>query len=88
MLLAAEDPDILAFADTALLIPDLVAYWLTGAVRAELTNASTTGLLRVDDDRWDDELIEALHLPRRIFPELVSPGERIGELSPGALTTS
>lgn len=83
--LAAEDPDILAFADTALLIPDLVAYWLTGAVRAELTNASTTGLLRVDDDRWDDELIEALHLPRRIFPELVSPGERIGELSPGAL---
>lgn len=83
--LAAEDPAILEFADTALLIPDLVAYWLTGAVRAERTNASTTGLLRISDGGWDDELIEALRLPRRILPELVSPGELIGELSLGVL---
>lgn len=80
--LAAEDPDILAFADSALLIPDLVAYWLTGAIRAERTNASTTGLVRIDDGTWDDELIGALGLPRRLFPAFVSPGEVIGELTP------
>ena len=28
-----------------LLIPDLLAYWLTGEIGAELTNASTTQLL-------------------------------------------
>jgi rhamnulokinase len=31
-------------ADTALLVPDLVGYWLTGRAVTERTNASTTGL--------------------------------------------
>lgn len=77
---AGEDPDVLAFADTALLIPDLVGYWLTGRAVAERTNASTTGLLR--GGAWDDELIRALGFPRGILPELVSPGDRIGMLRP------
>ena len=34
-----------AVADRMLLIPDLLAYWLTGEAGAELTNASTTQLL-------------------------------------------
>jgi rhamnulokinase len=34
-------------ADSMLLIPDLLNYWLTGTQAAERTNASTTGLLRV-----------------------------------------
>ncbi len=76
--LAAEDPDVLAFAETALLIPDLIGYWLTGRAVAERTNASTTGLLR--GGAWDDELVQALGLPRGILPTLVSPGERIGML--------
>ena len=32
-------------ADGLLLIPDLLGFWLTGVKSAELTNASTTGLL-------------------------------------------
>jgi len=79
---AAEDPEVLAFADSALLIPDLIGYWLTGAARAELTNASTTGLLRVADQAWDDELLAALGLPRGILPSLIAPGERLGTLLP------
>ncbi|GAB3615810.1 rhamnulokinase family protein [Okibacterium endophyticum] len=44
--LAAErESGTLHLADTALLIPDLIAYWLTGERVAEVTNASTTGLL-------------------------------------------
>ena len=39
---------VLDIADTMLLIPDLIGYWLTGVARAERTNASTTGLLNVD----------------------------------------
>jgi rhamnulokinase len=75
---AAEDADILSFADTALLIPDLIGYWLTGHARAERTNASTTGLLRAGE--WDEELVAALGIPRRILPELISPGEALGAL--------
>lgn len=76
--LAAENPELLDFADAALLIPDLVGYWLTGQARAEQTNASTTGLLRVLHASWDDDLIAALGLPRGILPPLIAPGEQLG----------
>ncbi len=79
--LAAEPADLLAFADSALLIPDLLGFWLTGQARAEQTNASTTGLLRAGGG-WDDELIAALGLPRGILPPLIAPGERLGALLP------
>lgn len=77
---AAEDPALLAMSDTALLVPDLIGSWLTGVARAEQTNASTTGLLRVLDASWDDELIAALGLPRGILPPLIAPGETLGTL--------
>lgn len=38
-------------ADRALLIPDLIGYWLTGRRVTERTNASTTGLLHTTGDR-------------------------------------
>ncbi|QIG39304.1 rhamnulokinase [Microbacterium sp. 4R-513] len=77
---AAEPTELLGFADTALLIPDLVGYWLTGEARAEQTNASTTGLLR--EGVWDEELVAALGIPRGILPPLIAPGERLGALLP------
>ncbi|WP_345800601.1 rhamnulokinase family protein [Microbacterium sp. AZCO] len=77
---AAEPRDVLEFADTALLIPDLVGYWLTGEARAEQTNASTTGLFR--EGAWNDDLIAALGPPRGILPPLIAPGERLGALLP------
>ncbi|MFT4229705.1 MAG: FGGY family carbohydrate kinase, partial [Microbacterium sp.] len=80
--LAAEPSAMLAFADTALLVPDLVGYWLTGVARTELTNASTTGLLRVGERAWDDDLFAALALPGGILPALIGPGERLGGLRP------
>lgn len=74
--LAADDR--LAEADALLLVPDLLAHLLTGAVVAERTNASTTGLLPVDADDWDRGLATRLGIPERILPPLVDPGARIG----------
>ena len=76
--------------ESALLIPDLLAYRLTGERVAERTNASTTGLLSVNDaagsrasgSGWNERLISELDLPRGLFPPLVAPGTRIGELLP------
>ena len=79
--LAAEDRDLLALADHALLIPDLIGFWLTGQARTERTNASTTGLLRADTGEWDADLIAALGLSPRLLAPLVSPGDTIGDLS-------
>ena len=63
-----------------LLVPDLLAYWLTGRQVAEYTNASTTGLVDARSRQWDDALIAELALPRGIFPELVQPGAAVGSL--------
>lgn len=79
---AAEDRFAMDAADTALMIPDLLGFWLTGSARAELTNASTTGLLRWLDHAWDDSLIERLGVRRGILPPLIAPGETLGGLRP------
>ena len=73
---------LLAAADSFLLLPDLLAFWLTGRRVAERTNASTTGLFNVSTRGWDEALIERLSLPRGLFPELVEPGESVGALRP------
>ena len=69
-------------ARTALLIPDLLAYWLTGQARSELTNASTTGLVNAAERDWDPEILNRLRDDfgvEQLFPPIISPGEVIGE---------
>ena len=70
----------LARARTLLLVPDLLAYWLTGEIGAERTNASTTGLLDVRTGAWSRELLTRLDLPAGILPPLRDPGTPIGPL--------
>ena len=72
----------LSEAEVALLIPDLVAYLLTGALVAERTNASTTGLVDVRGGEWDAELLDRLGVPASLLPPLVSPGDPLGTLRP------
>jgi rhamnulokinase len=72
---------MLGHARTMLLIPDLLAYWLTGEVGAEITNASTTSLFDVRAQAWAGELIRAAGLPPRIFPPLRRPGDVIGQIT-------
>ena len=79
-LVAARDTPQLAAARTLLLIPDLIGYWLTGEVGAEITNASTTGLLDGRAQAWATALMASASIPRGIFPALRRPGSTIGEL--------
>ncbi|MEV0148908.1 MULTISPECIES: rhamnulokinase family protein [unclassified Nonomuraea] len=57
-------------AETLLMIPDLIGYWLTGRIAAERTNASTTGLYDVTRRDWAWDLVDRLGLPRRILPPI------------------
>jgi len=69
----------------ALLIPDLIAFLLTGERRTEATNASTTGLFDAVAGEWAAGFLDALRLPRDIFPPLIQPGETVGTLLPSIL---
>jgi rhamnulokinase len=67
----------------AVLIPDLLAYWLTGRLRSEVTNASTTGLLDIRAGTWSSHLLAALAIPERFLPELEEPGSIRGVTETG-----
>jgi rhamnulokinase len=76
-----RDEGLLDESTTMLLVPDLIAYWLTGVTQAERTNASTTGLLDVDTASWHTSLADRLRLPPALLPPLTEPGSRIGRLT-------
>jgi rhamnulokinase len=79
---AEQQGELWGRARTVLLIPDLIAYLLTGVKVAELTNASTTALLDVGAGDWSPELLERLDIPRELLADVVTPGTRIGTLTP------
>ncbi|BCW55888.1 carbohydrate kinase [Arthrobacter sp. StoSoilB19] len=66
----------------ALLIPDLIAFLLTGVRRTEATNASTTGLFDAVAGEWATDFFTALGLRKDLFPPLIQPGEAYGYLLP------
>lgn len=73
------EPDLSA-AERALLIPDLLGAWLSGVERAELTNASTTGLLDARTRSWSQDLAHRLGVPPGLLARLIAPGELLGEV--------
>ena len=82
---AATDP---GWAEVAwsLLLPDLFTYWLTGAHQAELTHASTSGLLDVSARAWSRVTLDhlrdhyGLDLYHRL-PGIVTPGTVVGPVT-------
>ncbi|MEN6306642.1 MAG: rhamnulokinase family protein [Anaerohalosphaeraceae bacterium] len=75
-----QKPDVVAKADKLLFMPDLIVYALTGFAGAEYTIASTSQMVDMKTSKWADDLISALDLPRRILPDLVMPGIKVGAL--------
>lgn len=76
-------------ARSLLLVPDLITCWLTGRKVAEVTNASTTGLLDARARRWSREMLVRLgeEVPglaglEDLLPDLVEPGTVVGPLLP------
>jgi rhamnulokinase len=65
----------------ALLVPDLLGYWLTGRQVAEETNASTTGLLDARTGGWSPPLLEALGLPPGLLPDVIAAGDVLAPLT-------
>ncbi|MDO4284014.1 MAG: rhamnulokinase family protein [Eubacteriales bacterium] len=80
--LKERQPDVLERAETLLFTPDLLNYFLTGIKKAEYSIASTSQLLDARERCWSKQVIEALGLPERIFPEIVPSGTRLGPVTP------
>lgn len=81
MAIKEQQPELLDRAETMLLMPDLLNYFLSKEKCTEYTIASTTQLLDAKSKKWSSEIIENLNLPKNIFTNIVQPGTKIGKLS-------
>mgnify|MGYP005856249183 CR=1 FL=1 len=73
---------LLEVAETLVMMPDLVNYWLSGAKVCEFTNATTTQFYNPRSQEWAWSLLRQLGLPTRLLPEVVRPGTPLGGLRP------
>ena len=80
--LSRESRATLDAATALLMVPDYLGFVLTGVKAQEYTNASTTALVGAESCAWDDELIDRLNLPRKIFQPIRMPGESLGHVRP------
>lgn len=79
--LSKHRPETMAQVDKILFIPDLIAYFLTGAMRAEETISSTSNMIDPRKKDWDCELLERLGIRTDIFAPTIRPGETYGTLT-------
>ncbi len=64
------------------LIPDLIAYLLTGVLATDYTNATTTGLIDAQTRTWSTVILDRLGLPHGLVPRVEQPGTIRGLLLP------
>ena len=69
-------------ANTLLLMPDLLGYFLTGEKKSEYTNVTTGMIYDPTKKDWDWQTIDELKLPRHIFTEMDQAGQLRGKLRP------
>jgi rhamnulokinase len=81
-LLALQGSPPLEAAESLLLIPDLINYWLTGEKACEFTNATTTQLYSIEARGWAQDLLQRMSLPVDVFAKIVPPATELGALLP------
>ena len=71
---------VLQGARTFLMMPDLFAFFLTDRQCCERTDAISTQLYDPRRGEWQDDVFDALDLPRSMMPALIDPGTVLGDL--------
>ncbi|MEE3650096.1 MULTISPECIES: rhamnulokinase [unclassified Brenneria] len=77
--LVEQQPALLDKVAHALLMPDYLYYRLTGALNWEYTNATTTQLVNINTDDWDDRLLDWAGVPPGWFGSPTHPGRILGQ---------
>ena len=63
-----------------LMMPEYFSYKLTGKMRNEYTNASTTSMVNAETKTWDKDIFDAIGVSSDIFLPLSLPGTTVGNL--------
>ncbi|EIQ7159914.1 rhamnulokinase [Citrobacter sedlakii] len=76
--LVEQQPELVSQVAHALLIPDYFSYRLTGEMNWEYTNATTTQLVNINSDDWDETLLAWTGADKAWFGRPTHPGNVIG----------
>lgn len=76
--LVEQQPELIPQVAHALLIPDYFSFRLTGEMNWEYTNATTTQLVNINSDDWDDTLLDWTGANKAWFGRPTHPGNVIG----------
>lgn len=74
-----DDP-ALDCAESMLLLPDLLGYFLTGIDTTEMTIAGTSCLMEKKQEEWSLEVARRFGIPEKIYTHIVEPGTIKGRL--------
>lgn len=77
--LTEQQPELIDKTAHALMIPDYFSFRLTGKLNWEYTNATTTQLVNINTDSWDETLLDWAGIPARWLGAPSHPGKVIGE---------
>jgi rhamnulokinase len=81
---SARTPAALDSASRFATIPDIFNYWLTGELRCEYTNATTTQMVDARTRTWACDLLKAVGVPTRLLPPIAEPGATLGRVTRSA----
>ncbi len=79
--LRVHAPDALEKAHRYLMTQDFLVNRLSGEFTTEITMASTTTVLDIDEDRWSSRILDTIGVDGRIFPEISQSGKQIGAVT-------
>jgi rhamnulokinase len=79
--LKVEGASELTSADRCLMIPDIFAWFLTGEMASEYSNATTTAACNQVTRMWEARVLDRLGIPGGIFCPPVMAGTRIGRIT-------
>ncbi len=68
-------------AEYMLMMPAYLSYRLTGEVKNEYTNATTSGMVNANTRTWDSTITDTLKYPQKLFKELLTPADKVGNFS-------
>lgn len=68
-------------AESMLLLPDLLGYFLSGVKTTEMTIAGTSCLMEKRQEDWSMEVAKRFSIPEKIYTQIVRPGTFKGRLA-------
>ncbi len=77
-----QEPWLLDQANSLLMLPDLIHFWLSGVKTSEFCVATTTQCFDQKNKKWAKDLLEKLQIPITLFQEISQPGTVLGTVQP------